>query len=126
MLLLDQKRKRTEEFLEFLELVRWHYRGRPVAMLLDENSIHTSEQSLSLAEDLEIQLIFLPVRSPHFNPLDQIWGHGKEAVCANVQQGGIEDQFAYFEGYYRDLSPKERLLKAGMFSTSYWLHSVSR
>ena len=126
MVLLDQARKRTVEFLEFLDLVAWHYRGFPVAMLLDENSTHTSEESRSLAEDLDIQLMYLPVRSPHLNPLDQIWREGKQTVCANWQQTSIEDQVDYFKGYYQGLSPRERLVKAGMFSPNYWLFSLSR
>lgn len=126
MLFLDQTRKRTSEFLEFLDLVSWHYRGFSVAMLLDENSIHTSEESRSLAEDLDIELIFLPVRSPHLNPIDQIWREGKQRVCANLQQGSINDQVDYFVGYYQGLSPKERLVKAGLFSPDYWLFQVSR
>jgi len=126
MLCLQQGRKRAEEFQEFLDFIHWHYRRRTVAMLLDENSIHTSEESQSLAEDLDIQLLWLPQRSPHLNPMDHLWGHGKRAVCANVQQSSIEDQVDYFLGYYEDLTPTDRLSKAAMLSRSFWLHSVSR
>ena len=54
LLLLDQERKRAEEFQEFLDYFRGHYRSRPVALLLDENASHTAETSQSLAEDLDI------------------------------------------------------------------------
>lgn len=123
LLCLDQKRKRALEFQEFLDFVRGHYRARPVALLLDENSAHQSQESQSLAEDLDIQLLWLPKRSPHLNPVDRLWGKGKDAACANLQQS-IDVQVDQFIGYYQDLSPAERLRKAGLFSPTFWLHKI--
>jgi transposase len=125
MLFLDQRRKKAEDFMEFLDLVHWHYRNGPVALILDENSIHTAQQSQSLAEDLDIQLLFLPLRSPHLNPMDQLWRHGKQNVCANAQQSSIDQQVDYFLGYYNNLSPKELRTKAGLCSPSFWLYQTS-
>jgi hypothetical protein len=125
LLCLDQRRKGAEDFQEFLDFIHWHYRARPKALLLDESSIHTSEASQSVAEDLDIQLLWLPKRSPHLNPMDHLWGHGKQAVCANVQQGSMEAQIDYFLGYYHSLSPRELLSKAGMLSPNFWLNNVS-
>lgn len=119
LLCLEQKRKRAEDFQEFLDYIRWHYRSWPVALLLDEYSAHTSPETVSLAEDLEIELLWLPKRSPHLNPLDRVWWHGKEAACANVQQSSIEEQVCQFLDYLEDLSPTERLRKAGMFSKDF-------
>jgi transposase InsO family protein len=123
LLCLDQVRKRAAEFQEFLDFVRWHYRAGPVALLLDENSAHQSAESQSLAEDLDIQLLWLPKRSPHLNPVDRLWGKGKEAACANLQQS-IDVQVDQLMEYYEDLSPTERLRKAGMFSPTFWLYKV--
>lgn len=75
---------------------RWNYRSRPMALLLDENTSHTGEGSQSLAEDLDIQSLWLPGRSPHLNPMDHLWGHGKARVRANYQQRFIEDQTRCF------------------------------
>lgn len=124
MLCLEQARKRAQEFQEFLDFIREHYRTRPVAMLLDENSSHTDEASQSLAEDLDIQLLWLPKRSPHLNPLDHLWGHGKTAVCANYQHPSIEGQVDHFMKYYQELSPTELLRKSGMHSPDFWLYKV--
>lgn len=124
LLCLVQKRKRTEEFLEFLEFIREHYRGWPVALLLDENSSHKNDEAESLAEDLDIQLLWLPKRSPKLNPLDQMWGKGKDEACANVQQASIEVQVGQFIAYYQGLSPAERLGKAAMHSPDYWLYGA--
>src|SRR5436305_10535240 len=73
LLCLEQTRKRVENFQEFLDFLREHYRAGPLALLLDENPIHRTEESQSLAEDLDIQLLWLPTRSPHLNPLDHLW-----------------------------------------------------
>ncbi len=124
MLLLDQQCKRAEEFEEFLDYIRWHYRSWHIALLLDENVAHTAGESQVLAEELDIELLWLPKRSPHLNPMDRLWGHGKAAVCANWQQNSIEDQTFYFMHYYQQLSPRERLSQAGMFSPDYWLQSI--
>lgn len=124
LLCLEQKRKRAEEFQEFLDFIRWHYRTCPIALLLDEYKPHTTPPSQSLAEDLDIQLLWLPKRSPHLNPLDQMWGKGKDAVCANLQQISVEVQVDQFIEYYQSLSATERLTKAGMLSPDYWLHGV--
>jgi hypothetical protein len=123
-LCLDQERKRAQEFQEFLDFTREHYRGCPIAMLLDEYGPHTAAESQSLAEDLDIQLLWLPKRSPHLNPLDQLWGKGKDAVCANLQQVSIQVQVDQFIEFYQSLSPKERLRKAGMLSPDFWLYGV--
>lgn len=124
LLCLDQDRKREEDFLEFLDFLRTHYRSGPLALLLDGNSIHTSEASLSLAEDLDIQFLWLPQRSPHLNPMDRLWGHGKEAVCSNYQQDSIDDQVIYFIDYYQSMSATERLRRSGIYSPDYWLYDV--
>jgi transposase len=124
LLLLDQQRKRAQEFEEFLDCLRWHYRSWHIALLLDENAAHTADESQVLAEELDIELLWLPKRSPHLNPVDRLWGHGKAAVCANWQQNSIEDQTVYFIHYYQQLSPRERLTQAGMFSPDYWLYNI--
>jgi hypothetical protein len=121
---LDLLRKRALEFQEFLDELHDHYRAQPLALLLDENPAHIDEQSQSLAEDLDITLLWLPKRSPHLNPMDQLWGHSKEAVCANWQHLSIEEQTILFMDFYQSLPATERLRKAAMFSSDYWLYPV--
>ena len=123
-LCLEQPRKRAENFQEFLDFIHLHYRRWPVAMLLDENSAHTAPDSQSLAEDLDIQLLWLPKRSPHLNPMDHLWGPGKTAVCANHQYASIDEQIVQFMNYYDGLSSTELLRKAGMRSPDFWLSGM--
>jgi hypothetical protein len=125
LLLMERTRHRGLEFQEFLDFIRWHYRAGPVALLLDEHPAHTDQASQSLADDLDIQLLWLPSRSPQLNPLDHLWGFGKSGVCANWQQPAIDRQVDEFMHYYAALSPTEILRKAGLFSKDFWLHKVS-
>jgi len=120
-LLLARKRHRGEDFRAFLEEVNWHYRGWQVALLLDEDSSHTAAASQKLAVVLGIDLWWLPKRSPHLNPMDHLWRHGKEVICANRQYDSIEDQVERFKTYLYSLTPAEALGKAGILSPDFWL-----
>jgi transposase len=121
--LLAQKRHRGENFREFLELVHWSYRGWHVALVLDEDSSHTASASTALADRLGIELLWLPKRSPHLNPMDHLWRHAKENTCANWQYASIEDQVDAFFLYLFSLTPTEALDKAGVLSGNFWLYT---
>jgi hypothetical protein len=120
-LLLARKRGRGEDFRAFLEEVHRCYWGRYVALLLDEDSSHTAAASLEKAAALKVELLWLPKRSPHLNPMDHLWRHGKEVIMANHQYGSIDEQVAQFIDYLDALSPWETFTKAGMLSEDFWL-----
>jgi transposase len=118
---LARRRGRGVEFEEFLEELRWYYRGRDVVLLLDEDSIHTAGDSEAAAEELDIILVWLPIRSPHLNPMDHLWRHGKQVMAANYQYASIEKQVEQFIDYLSGLSAYEALTKAGIFAENFWL-----
>lgn len=120
-LFLVRRTHRGLDFEEFLDEVRWRYRGRPVALLVDEDSSHTAEASRETADDLEIELLWLPKRSPHLNPMDHLWRHGKDVMSANHQDASIDVQVGRFIGYLESLSGHEALKKAGLRSEDSWL-----
>jgi hypothetical protein len=121
-LFLVRPRQKGEDFRAFLPVIRSHYRGWHVALLLDEDSSHTAKDSQGLAAELDIRLIWLPKRCPELNGMDHLWGHGKDHVCANRQYAGIDDQAERFVGYLRGLSKREALLQAGILSEDFWLN----
>jgi hypothetical protein len=123
-LFLVRKRQRGEDFRAFLELVRWHWRSFDVGVLLDEDSSHTAGLSRQLAADLDIESWWLPKRSPHLNPVDHLWRHGKEVKCANWQYATIETQAERFIGYLASLSAQDALRKAGLLSEDCWLKTI--
>jgi transposase len=123
-LLLAQRHKRAENFQAFLTLIHGHYRAWPVVLLLDANSCHTAQGSLALADALDIRLFWLPTRSPHLNPLEHLWRHGKAVVCANQQYPTLEEQVDQFIDYLQSLTPTQRLHKAGVLSGNFWLQKL--
>jgi DDE superfamily endonuclease len=120
-LFLASRRQRGVDFEDFLEEIRSCYRGRHVALLLDEDSSHTAEDSQDTADELGIELLWLPKRSPHLNPMDHLWRHGKEVLSANHQYASIDTQVDWFIAYLDGLSASEALRKAGIFAKDFWL-----
>jgi len=120
-LFLVRRQQRGLDFEDFLEEVRWYYRGRELVLLVDEDSSHTAADSQNAADDLEIELLWLPKRSPHLNPMDHLWRDGKGVMSANHQYASIDAQAERFIGYLSGLSAYEALNKAGMFSDDCWL-----
>jgi hypothetical protein len=120
-LFLARPRQRGVDFQTFLRLIRSHYPGRPVALLLDEDSSHTAQASQELALGLGVKLIWLPKRCPELNAMDHLWGHGKDHVCANRQYPGIDAEVARFIAYLEGLSNREALKQAGIRSEDFWL-----
>ena len=122
-LFLTRHQQRGPDYEAFLDEIHEHYRGWHVALLLDEDSSHTAEDSQSLADDYDIELLWLPKRSPHLNPMDHLWRHGKEVMLANYQYASIDTQAERFLGYLADLPAREALRKAGLLSGNFWLRT---
>lgn len=118
---LARRHGRAPDFQAFLSLLHAHYRGWHLALLLDEDSSHTANRSLELAYELSIKLIWLPKRTPKLNPMERLWGDGKDVVSANRQYATIEDQVHRFLTYLESLSPHEALHTSGVFSKHFWL-----
>jgi transposase len=116
-------RGRTADFEAFLCTIHQHYRAWPVAMLLDENSSHKSKGSQCTAAQLEIELLWLPKRSPELNPLEGLWGDGKDHVCADRQYATIEEEVDRFIHYLESLPSITALNKGGILSDGFWLNS---
>lgn len=93
-------------------------------MLLDSDSSHIAARSQALAQRLQIQLLWLPKRSPELNPMDTLWGQAKDAVCANAQYTDIDQQADVFIAYLNGLSNRQALRTSGVLSKHFWLRRV--
>jgi transposase len=109
------------DFQALLRLIRQRYKKAKVALLLDQASRHTAEESRDLAADLAVELIWLPSRCINVNPMDRLWHWGKEKICANRQHASIDDQAELFVRYLQGLSAAEALRKGGIRSAKFWL-----
>jgi hypothetical protein len=121
---LDRQHQRAEDFQVFLREVRRHYRGWHVARLLDGDRSHTANASQVLAGQLKIRLIWLPKRTPELNPMDTLWGQGKDAISVNRQYARLDEQVGSFIAHLSGLSNKAALQTSGVLSKNFWLRQV--
>ena len=120
-LFLVREHQRAGDFQAFLRVVHHHYRGWHVALLLDEDSSHTANGSVELAVWFGIELISLPKRAPQLNPMDTLWGQGKDIISANKQYASIDLQVSRFLEHLEGLSNEEALQTSGVLSGDFWL-----
>ena len=121
---VERRQQRRVDQQAFLKEIRRHYPGGHVALLLDEDSSHTAGASQQLADELDIELLWLPKRSPHLNPMEHLWRHGKEVKSANHQYDSIDNQVEQFIDDLSGLSREEALRKAGILSEDFWLKGI--
>jgi len=62
----------------------------------------------------KMTLLCLPKRSPKLNPMDMLWGQGKDVISANKQYTTIEEQVDRFLGHLRSLTNQEALHTSGV------------
>jgi hypothetical protein len=123
-LLVSRERQRAADFQAFLREVHYHYRGWHVALLLDEDPSHTAKGSVQLAGWFDIDLLWLPKRCPQLNPMERLWGQGKDVISANKQYAAIDDQVNRFLDYLESLSAWKALHTAGVHSSDFWLKDL--
>jgi transposase len=49
-------------------------------VIMDNAAFHKSQRTTELVESAQCNLLYLPPYSPDFNPIEQKWGHVKNAV----------------------------------------------
>jgi hypothetical protein len=123
-LFLPREHQRAADFQAFLRLVHSCYRGWHMALLLDEDPSHTAKGSVQLAGACDLDLLWLPKRSPKRNPMGTRGGQGKDVISADKQYATIDEQVARFIEYLESLSVWEALHTAGVYSKRFWLKSV--
>jgi hypothetical protein len=69
-------------------------------------------------------MLWLPKRAPELNPMDTLWGQGKDAICAYKPYTSIVEQAAHFIHHMAGLSNTQALQTAGILSKHFWLRHV--
>jgi hypothetical protein len=121
VVLLITKEWVQETHQYFLSMIRSHWRGWHIVLFEDRGSPHTAEDSRELAASLGIQLRLLPRATPELNAMDHLWRHVKGCALADRKTRSIEESAQRACQYMFDLSPRERLKKAGVLSGNFWL-----
>jgi DDE superfamily endonuclease len=105
----------------FLSMIRAHWRGWEIVTFEDRASQHTAPASRSWAEQLRIEIRWLPKATPELNAMDHLWRHAKRATQANRPPQPIAESAMDACWYLLDLSPRKRLCQAGVLSGNFWL-----
>jgi transposase len=105
----------------FLTMLRAQWRGWHIVLFEDRGTPHTAEESVALATQLQIELRFLPVATPALNAMDHLWRHMKARGLSNRVTASIDISANAACQYLLELSPRERLKKAGVLSGKFWL-----
>jgi hypothetical protein len=119
LLITDHWDQDTHQY--FLAMVRSQRRGWHIVLFEDRGAPHTAEESREVAAALHIELRFLPVATPELNAMDHLWRHVKGSGLANRATMSIDTSANIACQYLLDLSPHERLRKAGVLSGHFWL-----
>lgn len=105
----------------FLEMIRSHWRGWNIVLFEDRGTPHKAEDSLELAADLGIEIRLLPRATPELNAMDHLWRFVKGSALADRPTVSIDDSADAACRYLLEMSRRERLQKAGIFSGNFWL-----
>jgi transposase len=119
------KRAGGAEARAFFEELRRRYRqvGR-LWLLLDRASAHTNDKTLRLADELRIELVWLPKQWPEWNAMDQLWKELKRLIAANRQATNIDALAQEAADWILTLSTQDALRKAGILSPNFWLRNI--
>jgi DDE superfamily endonuclease len=110
-----------EEHQDFLSVVRSHWRGWNLVLFEDRASQHTAPEGLDWAEALGIEVRLLPVATPELNAMDHLWRHTKRETLGSRATLSIDKSVQAACQYIGNLSPRDRLRKAGVLSGNFWL-----
>jgi hypothetical protein len=116
----------TEEWVNethqaFLSMIRSHWRGWNIVLFEDRASQHKSPESLGWAERLGIEVRLLPKATPELNAMDHLWRHTKRETVGSRATGTVATSALDACHYIIDLSPRDRLRRAGVLSGNFWL-----
>ena len=113
-------------FEEILLNVRRIWRGWNIVFFIDKHSAHTSPRSRKLARELGIEVRLLPTAASRLNPMEDLWRYVKNEVIANEVTPTLESTILTASEHLRSLTPRERLKKAGVLGSNFWLREFVR
>lgn len=105
------ERKRSIEFLAFLEYLLLTYPDRTVLLVLDNASSHKAKVVAAwVAEHPQMQLLWLPAYSGHKqNPVEKVWWRLKDQIAANRLHGSIDALVDAVHDFFGSFSPEDAL-----------------
>ena len=94
-----------EEICACFEAIREQNPSKRILLVLDNFSSHVCKYTRKRAHELGIDLVFLPVGSPHLNPIEPVWKSLKWVSSPLIVEG--EDEYrALLSGLFDQLTEK--------------------
>lgn len=112
-----------ESFRDHLRHIRRVWRGWHIILYLDRGSPHTAAASQALADELGIELRWLPVACPELNPVEDLWRWLKGRILCNHQPDDFDDTIQAALDALRTLTSHETRTLAGVLSNNFWLRT---
>ncbi len=97
-------KKNSDAFIAFLDhLAQSVPAGRPVVIVLDNASYHTSAATKAAFACLEDHLlpVFLPPYCSDLNPIERFWLHLKDHACANKLYASMAELISAIQRWLR-------------------------
>lgn len=108
-------------FQDHLRHLRSVWRGWNIVLFLDRGGPHTAKRSLALAEQLGIELRWLPTQCSELNPVEPLWREAKNFILSNEPTPDVAQATARAREHLETLPRRVRLRKAGVLSGNFWL-----
>lgn len=108
-------------FQAHLRHIRSKWRGWNIVLFLDRGTPHTAKRSQRLAQELGVELRWLPVACPELNPVEGLWREVKGQVLANEPTPDVAQSVERACRHLEEMSPIERLQVSGALSEHFWL-----
>ena len=68
-------------------------------VVMDNASIHKTQETKKLIESVNCRVIFLPPYSPEFNPIEKFWARLKKWIKSNI--GNLKNVKACLEEFFK-------------------------
>ena len=104
--------KQTKEpICDAFEQIRAENPDRKILLILDNFSSHTCDYTRERAAELGIELVFLPVGSPHLNPIEPLWKSLKWELSP-ITVDSTDEFCSLVRDHFQQLTTKESFAAA--------------
>jgi transposase len=91
-------------------------------LIWDNAPPHQARVAREAAEELSVEIVKLPFRSPQLNPLEDLWRSLKAVVAANRAYDSVDELSERATDYLDGLSEEDVLRLSGLLSSKFnWL-----
>jgi len=94
----------------------------PKLLMWDNAPPHHPKRVLEAAAAAQIDIVWLPFRSPELNPCEDLWRRLKAVIAANRAYASLEEEAEPAVAWLDGLSNEGRLRSCGLKSSKFqWL-----